>query len=205
MTFNGGHDDFVAKVTRSGAGLAYAGYIGGAGNDGGSVATDSGPAIAVDAAGNAYVGGGTDSTSGFPAVAGPDATENGGVDGFVAKIGTRTASVCVATSFQLRFVPGKSVTASTGGKALAAVTRMGASVGSGCSAAAARAGLPKGPFRTTKAGARLACKTPSDARFRATRGSLEIRLGDPGPAILTATVRSAGSQLKWNTKYCRPG
>ncbi|NTW36459.1 MAG: hypothetical protein HGB17_10060, partial [Syntrophobacteraceae bacterium] len=53
-TYNGGQDAFVAKVNAGGIGLSYCGYIGGSGQDGGS-------AIAVDAAGNAYITGYTES------------------------------------------------------------------------------------------------------------------------------------------------
>ena len=73
-------DAFVAKVTPDGSGLAYAGYIGGAG-------FDSGSGIAVDAAGNVYVAGETDSDqSTFPVTVGPDLIFSGDVDAFVAKI-----------------------------------------------------------------------------------------------------------------------
>src|SRR5439155_23390876 len=51
---------------------------------------DWGGAIALDAAGNAYVAGGTLSGD-FPARVGPDLSFNGGGDGFVAKV---TSSVC---------------------------------------------------------------------------------------------------------------
>jgi len=78
-TFNGGVDAFVAKVDAAGLGLAYCGYIGGSGDDGGS-------GIAVDATGNAYVTGRTTSKAGtFPEKGGPDLTFNGGEDAFVAK------------------------------------------------------------------------------------------------------------------------
>jgi hypothetical protein len=87
LTFNGSnYDAFVAKVGADGTGLVYAGYIGGAGWDGGS-------GIAVDAAGNAYVTGWTDSTEAtFPVTVGPDLTFNGPhgtygyYDAFVAKV-----------------------------------------------------------------------------------------------------------------------
>jgi hypothetical protein len=55
LTHNGGIDAFVAKVNATGAGLVYAGYIGGSSDD-------KGNAIAVDTAGNAYVIGGAYST-----------------------------------------------------------------------------------------------------------------------------------------------
>jgi hypothetical protein len=60
--------------------LAYAGYIGGSGDD-------VGFGIAVDSAGNAYVTGYTVSTEAtFPVSVGPDLTFNGGADVFVAKV-----------------------------------------------------------------------------------------------------------------------
>ena len=78
--FNGDRDAFVAKVKPDGTGLTYAGYIGGTG-------FDLGNAIAVDAAGNAYVVGETASSeSSFPVRGGPDLTFNGIDDAFVAKV-----------------------------------------------------------------------------------------------------------------------
>jgi hypothetical protein len=84
LTYNGGllfGDAFVAKVSGSGRGLVYCGYIGG-------TSEDSGIGIAVDSDGNAYIAGGTNSTeASFPVSAGPDTSYNGGVrDGFVAKV-----------------------------------------------------------------------------------------------------------------------
>lgn len=84
-TQNGDCDAFIAKVATDGTGLVYAGYIGGA-------AEDFADAVAVDAAGNAYVTGYTssDETS-FPVTVGPDLTYNdadgvGTIDAFVAKV-----------------------------------------------------------------------------------------------------------------------
>ena len=80
LTYNGGTDAFVVKVSVTGMALDYCGYIGGSGGE-------SGGAIAVDSWGNAYVTGSTDSSEAtFPVVAGPDLTSNGSPDAFVAKI-----------------------------------------------------------------------------------------------------------------------
>ncbi len=81
LSFNGGVTDaFVAKVNPTGSALVYAGYIGGGG-------MDAGRGIAVDASGNAYVTGQTDSTEGtFPVTGGPDLSFNVSTDAFVAKV-----------------------------------------------------------------------------------------------------------------------
>ena len=84
LRYNGGeYDAFVAKVKTDGMGLAYSGYIGGTGGEGGN-------GIAVDRAGDAYVVGWTVSTEpSFPVTVGPDVSANGGGDAFVAKITTQ--------------------------------------------------------------------------------------------------------------------
>jgi hypothetical protein len=80
VTFNGDADAFVAKVDASGTHLDYAGYIGGA-------SFEAGSGIAVDGAGNAYVGGSTTSDQAtFPVTVGPDLNANGNDDAFVAKV-----------------------------------------------------------------------------------------------------------------------
>jgi hypothetical protein len=83
VTYNGGNfygDAFVAKVDASGASLDYCGYVGG-GMD------DLASAIAVDAAGSAYVTGTTQSSEvNFPVAVGPDLSFNIGSDAFVAKV-----------------------------------------------------------------------------------------------------------------------
>jgi hypothetical protein len=81
LTYNGSGDAFVAKVAASGAGLIYAGYIGGSGGD-------NGLGIAIDDNGAAYIAGQTDSDqTTFPVTVGPDLTYNGGIeDGFIAKV-----------------------------------------------------------------------------------------------------------------------
>jgi hypothetical protein len=83
LTHNSGSTDaWVAKINPTGTDLVYCGYIGGSGDDRAN-------AIAVDASGQAYVGGLTSSSqASFPVTVGPDLTYNGGdLDGFVAKVG----------------------------------------------------------------------------------------------------------------------
>ena len=91
LTYNGGSGDiFVAKVNSTGMALSYAGYIGGTGNE-------YGQGIAVDSSGNAYVTGLTASTeSTFPVVSGPDLTQNGGNDAFVAKVNSTGTALSYA-------------------------------------------------------------------------------------------------------------
>jgi hypothetical protein len=78
--FGGGDSDaFVAKLNPAGSALAYSTYMGGSGRD-------EGLGIAVDAAGNAYVAGSTDSRN-FPTTSPVQAVYGGGdLDAFVAKI-----------------------------------------------------------------------------------------------------------------------
>jgi hypothetical protein len=83
LTYNGGLnglDAFVIKVRPDGTGLAYAGYIGGSGDD-------TGLGIAVDGSGAAYVTGETNSDANtFPVASGPDLKYSGSTDAFVAKV-----------------------------------------------------------------------------------------------------------------------
>lgn len=80
LTWNGSQDAFVAAVDPAGTALVYCGYIGGS-------ADDYGSGVAVDSSGNAYVIGSTNSTeSTFPIVAGPDDTQNGDYDAFLANV-----------------------------------------------------------------------------------------------------------------------
>lgn len=81
LSYNGGGADaFVAKLAPDGSDIVYAGFLGGAG-------VDFAEGVAVDALGHAYVHGLAESTEAtFPVVIGPDLTQNGAWDAFVAKI-----------------------------------------------------------------------------------------------------------------------
>ena len=83
-TSNGGIDAFVVKVKEDGTDLLYATFFGGSG-------TDRGKGIAVDGSGGAYITGETGSTqtsspNPFPVTVGPDLTQNGSLDAFVARL-----------------------------------------------------------------------------------------------------------------------
>ena len=76
----GGFDVFVTELSASGSSLVYSTYIGGSSDD-------SGNAIAVDASGDAFVAGGTDSSD-FPTKGAFQSTfGGGGVDAFVLELG----------------------------------------------------------------------------------------------------------------------
>ena len=87
---NDGTDAFVTRVAADGSHLEYSGYIGGS-------SVDYANGIAVDSLGRAYVTGYTASTAifssdtgvnyvPFPVTVGPDKTQNGGNDAFVARV-----------------------------------------------------------------------------------------------------------------------
>lgn len=78
-TYSGGGDAFVAKLNATGSALVYSTYLGGS-------SEDRGLGIAVDAAGDAFVVGSTQSAN-FPTTTGAFQTSpGGGNDGFVAEL-----------------------------------------------------------------------------------------------------------------------
>ncbi|HEX7173950.1 MAG TPA: SBBP repeat-containing protein, partial [Pyrinomonadaceae bacterium] len=79
-TRGGGNDAFVSKLNPSGTALAFSTYHGGAGNDVGN-------AVAVDAAGNTYFVGATNSFN-LPLAAPFQNAYRGGGDAFIAKLGS---------------------------------------------------------------------------------------------------------------------
>ncbi len=75
---SGGFDVFISKLDHLGTGFAYTTYLGGGGNDIGS-------GIKVDGNGNVYVSGVTNSSD-FPVLNARQPNNNGGSDGFIAKL-----------------------------------------------------------------------------------------------------------------------
>jgi Abnormal spindle-like microcephaly-assoc'd, ASPM-SPD-2-Hydin/Beta-propeller repeat len=89
-TLHGVYDAFVTKFNSDGSALVYATYLGGSGVEGGS-------GIAVDAAGNAYVTGNTDSTD-FPTKNAIQPAFGGGTaDAFVTKINAAGSALVYST------------------------------------------------------------------------------------------------------------
>lgn len=89
--WNNTTDGFVTKLNPSGSGLVYSTYIGG------PDAANQGHRIAIDASGNAYVAGTTDSSN-LPVTPGAyDATYNAGTDAFVLKLSAAGSTVLYGT------------------------------------------------------------------------------------------------------------
>jgi len=92
-TPNGGRDAFVAKLNAAGTGLVYATYLGGSADECFTDACD----VTVDADGNAYLTGATQSAD-FPFTGGAfDTTYNGGWDAFVVKLNSAGSARAYAT------------------------------------------------------------------------------------------------------------
>ena len=101
-TLAGFEDAFIAKLNPAGAALTYSTYVGGASGTPGTIGSDFGQAIAVDASGNAFVTGLTVSTD-FPTTAGAFQTSisnPGGfieIDAFVLKLNPAGSSLVYST------------------------------------------------------------------------------------------------------------
>jgi len=107
----GPNDAFVVKVNPTGSALVYSTYLGGSGDD-------QGLGIAVDAAGNAYVAGQTNSPN-FPTVNPVQPAFGGGpFDAFIAKLSADAKSTAVATvsaaSFSASAVASESIVSAFG-------------------------------------------------------------------------------------------
>ncbi len=89
---NGGRDVFVTKLSSNFSSLSYSTFLGGSGND-------SGHAIALDQAGNAYITGETaDSTTDFPTTSGVlSETHNGLTDAFITELNAAGSSLLYST------------------------------------------------------------------------------------------------------------
>jgi hypothetical protein len=190
-------DAFVAKLYPDGTRLVYSSYLGGSGGPSPLEGADSGTAIAIDAAGNAYVAGSTKSYD-FPTTAGAfQPAIGGGVcdyfggpcgDAFVARItagGPGPAAPTRVSVTQSQVVPGGTLTATWAG-----IPNPGPedylilySLGAG--------GATYVSWWTTGGGAAgtLALTLPGNLAF----GSYEIRLLTPDPnqgGLLESVARS---------------
>lgn len=92
-SLKGQKDAFVTKLNAAGTAFVYSTYLGGTGAD------DNGLGITVDALGNAYVVGFTDSTN-FPLGAATVQASNGGAyDGFLVKINSAGSAILYGSYF----------------------------------------------------------------------------------------------------------
>lgn len=88
--YAGGDDDaFVAKLNAAGSARVYSTYLGGTGRD-------QAGGIAIDAFGNAYVAGGTNSPD-FPTINAAQAKYAGAQDGFVSKLSPSGSALVYST------------------------------------------------------------------------------------------------------------
>jgi beta-propeller repeat-containing protein/putative Ig domain-containing protein len=85
----GNTDTFVTKINSAGSALLYSTYLGGSD-------ADNAAGIAVDAAGNAYVGGLTSSPN-FPVLSAAQSTLHGGVEAFVTKLNSNGSTLGFST------------------------------------------------------------------------------------------------------------
>lgn len=86
----GGQDAFIARFSADGATLAFSSYLGGSG--GAVIYPEAAQAIALDAAGNAYVAGVTSSAD-FPTLKPAQSALRGAMDAFAAKVSAAGALV----------------------------------------------------------------------------------------------------------------
>jgi hypothetical protein len=91
-TFGSVHDVFVSKLSADGSELLYSSYLSGS-----DISREEGQSIAVDAGGNAYVIGSTNSAT-FPTTAGAyQTTRAGGYDSFIFKLNASGSALAYAT------------------------------------------------------------------------------------------------------------
>jgi hypothetical protein len=89
-------DIFVTKLNPTGSALVYSTYLGGGGNKSSGGTYSGGSGIAVDASGNAYVTGWTNSTT-FPTKSPIQATNHGGMDSFVTVLNPSGSGLLFST------------------------------------------------------------------------------------------------------------
>jgi hypothetical protein len=94
-TFGGKSDAFVSKLNAAGSALLYSTYLGGSGDENSGLGSGR---IAVDASGNAYVAGDTNSSN-FPTTPGAFQTNlgGGGRDAFVSKLNAAGSALLYST------------------------------------------------------------------------------------------------------------
>ncbi len=100
--YSGVPDSFVSELNSTGSALLFSTFLGGGAETGSG--SQQGTAIAVDSAGNIYVGGGTDEPD-FPIVNAFVPTLNGFADGFLAKFVNEPAPAVGLNPTSISFSP----------------------------------------------------------------------------------------------------
>jgi gliding motility-associated-like protein len=95
-SFNGSQDYSISKLSDDGKTLVASTLLGGSGLESGSGLSDMPAGLALDAAGNIYVGGTTQSAN-FPVLNAYQATKKAGNDGVVVKLNSSLSSLLWAT------------------------------------------------------------------------------------------------------------
>lgn len=114
-----GSDAFVTKLDPSGSSLVYSTYLGGGTASDRGTKDDNALAIAVDASGNAFVGGSTDTTD-FPTQNGLQPF-GGQIDTFLAKLDPNGSNLMFSTNFGgVGFDVLRSITLGSGGSVFVA-------------------------------------------------------------------------------------
>ncbi|MCI0722902.1 MAG: choice-of-anchor D domain-containing protein [Acidobacteria bacterium] len=108
--FGGNADAFLSKLNAAGSALVYSTYLGGSNSE-------QGHAIAVDASGNAYVTGHTESTN-FPTANAFQAAFGGNADAFLSKFNAAGSALVYSTYLGgTQYEEGNSVAVDAGGSA----------------------------------------------------------------------------------------
>jgi hypothetical protein len=183
--FGGGNTDaFVTKLNSTGTALVYSTYLGGSGDD-------AGKGIAVDAAGNAYLTGQTNSSN-FPTAVATQSSLKGGYDAFVTEYNAAGSQIPFST-----YLGGTGDEDIGGNFGAIAVDKAGANIYVSGSSASSDFPATSGVVQTNTGGgidafvAKFA-QTPTGSTFSLTATALSPASVSPGGSA-TSTVSVAST------------
>jgi uncharacterized protein (TIGR03437 family) len=197
-TNNGGQEAFVAKLNPAGTALAYFTFFGGAGSE-------QGKAIAVDATGNAYFGGYTNST-GLATAGAAQTVLAGGQDGFIAKLNPTGTAFSYVTYFggtRPDYLNGLSVDASGNVYVAGYTTSANIPV-----ASAVQPAFPGNPTSLFQTGDSAVTWTPLDTNVPGTVYDISQDPGNPNTLVVladTGIYRSTNYGASWTQQSAATG